>query len=70
MLTIICLVLLVMVFFKLLGLAFRLSWGIFKILFYLVCCPAVLLVLIFSGLFVFAIPLLVVGALVGTVAKA
>ena len=70
MLTLICLALLVMVLFKLLGLAFRLSWGIFKIAFYLVCCPAILLVLIFSGLFVVAIPLLLIGAVVGTVVKA
>lgn len=70
MLTLICLALLVMVFFKLLGLAFRLGWGLVKIAFYLICCPAVLLVLIFSGLFVVAIPLLVIGAILGTVVKA
>lgn len=63
--TLICMILMIYVFVKMLGLAVRMSWGIFKILLNLVLFPLVLIGLIFSGIFVLALPiLLVVGGVV------
>lgn len=48
------------VFGKLIGLAFRATWGITKILFRLIFLPVVLIGLVLAGLMYIALPLLVV----------
>ena len=48
------------VFGKLIGLAFRATWGITKIVFRLIFLPVVLIGLVLAGLMYIALPLLVV----------
>ena len=48
------------VFGKLIGLAFRATWGITKIFFRLIFLPVVLIGLVLAGLMYIALPLLVV----------
>ena len=48
------------VFGKLIGLAFRATWGITKIFFRLIYLPVVLIGLVLAGLMYIALPLLVV----------
>lgn len=48
------------VFGKLIGLAFRATWGITKIFFRLIFLPIVLIGLVLAGLMYIALPLLVV----------
>ena len=70
MLSVLCTILLLVIFFKILGLAIKLSFGILKILLYLVFFPGIVLALIFSGVFVVAIPLLIIAGLLSLVVKA
>jgi hypothetical protein len=70
MLSVLCTIFLLVVFFKILGLAIKLSFGILKILLYLVFFPGIVLALIFSGVFVVAIPLLIIAGLLSLVVKA
>lgn len=48
------------VFGKLIGLAFRATWGITKIFFRLIFLPVILIGLVMAGLMYIALPLLVV----------
>lgn len=48
------------IFGKLIGLAFRATWGITKIFFRLIFLPVVLIGLVLAGLMYIALPLLVV----------
>ncbi len=70
MLSVLCTILLLFIFFKILGLAIKLSFGIVKILLYLVFFPGIILVLIFSGVFAVAIPLLIIAGLLSLTVKA
>ena len=70
MLSVLCTIFLLVIFFKILGLAIKLSFGILKILLYLVFFPGIVLALIFSGVFVVAIPLLIIAGLLSLVVKA
>ncbi len=70
MLTIISLVLFMMVFGRLLAFAFKVGWGIFKIAAFLIFLPVIVLVMIFSGLFVFALPVMVIIGIAGLAARA
>ncbi|MBR4573562.1 MAG: hypothetical protein IKO16_01515 [Lachnospiraceae bacterium] len=65
MFTAICLILFLMVFFKLLVLAFKIGWGILKISLYLVVFPIVALTLIFGGFFFIALPVILIAGITG-----
>ena len=62
-------VLFLMIFGKMIGLAFRATWGIFKVMAYIVFLPVILLALVFSGLLYVALPILLVVGLVSLVAS-
>ena len=67
MITLLFTVLLISVVFELIGFAVKLAWGLGKILCWIIFFPLVLVALAFSGLFVFAIPILIIvgiGALI------
>ncbi len=65
MFTAICLILFLMVFFKLLVLAFKIGWGILKISLYLVVFPVVALSLIFGGVIFIALPVILIAGATG-----
>ena len=65
MFTAICFVLFLMVFFKLLGVAFKVGWGIFKIAMFLVFFPIIVPIMIFCGLAVVALPIILIAGIVG-----
>ena len=58
------------VFGKLLGFAFKVGWGMLKIAAYLIFLPAIVLMLIFGGLFYVALPILIVAGIAGMAARA
>lgn len=60
MITIGILALMLYVFGKIALFAVKAAWGIGKLLFTIVFAPAILLLMIFSGLFSLAVPLLIV----------
>mgnify|MGYP007047941148 CR=1 FL=1 len=64
MLTLLFITLMFGVFGKMIGLAFRATWGITKICFRLVFLPIVLIALVLGGLVYIALPLLVVVGVV------
>ncbi|MCR5355946.1 MAG: hypothetical protein K6E63_00935 [Lachnospiraceae bacterium] len=70
MFTILSLVLFMMVFGKLLVFAFRVGWGMFKIALYLIFLPAIVLMMIFGGLFYLALPIMLIAGIMGLSAKA
>ena len=70
MYTAISFILFLMVFFKLLGIAFKVGWGILKISLYLVAFPIVVLALILGGLFAIALPLILIAGATGMAAGA
>jgi hypothetical protein len=57
-------------FGKLIGFAFRTTWGLFKILMYIIFLPLMLLALVFGGLMYIAFPVLLIVGLVSLVARA
>ena len=69
MFTAICFVLFLMVFFKLLGVAFKVGWGVFKIAMFLIFFPVIVPVLIFCGLAALALPIILIAGIVGFVAS-
>ena len=69
MFTAICFVLFLMVFFKLLGVAFKVGWGIFKIAMFLIFFPVIVLIMIFCGLAALALPIILIGGIVGFAAS-
>ena len=50
--------------FKSIGLAFKLSWGILKVLFTIVFWPIILIGLVIGGLMQIAFPLLIIAGVV------
>ena len=68
MITLICIILALAIFFKLFGFAMRLGWGIFKTVLFMICLPAVILSLIFGGIFV-ALPILLIAGFVCFIVK-
>ena len=70
MLTIIMMIMFFVVFGKLIGFAFKVGWGMFKIAAYLVFLPAIVLMMIFGGLFYIALPILVIAGIVGMTVRA
>lgn len=69
MLTIMFIIFFFMVFGKLLGFAFRASWGILKICFGLIFLPIILVVMVLGGLIYIALPILLVVGLVSLLVK-
>ena len=70
MLTLLIMIMFFAVFGRLIGFAFRFGWGMFKIAAYLIFLPAIVLMLIFGGLFYVALPILIVAGIVGMAARA
>ena len=70
MLTLVFICLMIGVFGKLIGLAFRMTWGIAKVLFTLVFLPFVLIALTIGGLVTIALPLVVVVGIISLVCGA
>ena len=70
MLTMLMMIMFFAVFGKLLGFAFKVGWGMLKIAAYLIFLPAIVLMLIFGGLFYVALPILIVAGIVGMAARA
>ena len=64
MLTLLFVICMFGIFGKLIGLAFKMTWGIAKVLFTLVFLPVILVGLAMGGLLVVAFPLLIVVGLV------
>lgn len=60
-------ILMMVVFVKLIGLAIKMTWGLFKILMVLIVFPAILISLAVAGLFYIAIPLLVLTGVVSLI---
>ncbi|MBU5681835.1 hypothetical protein [Blautia sp. MSJ-9] len=67
MLTLVFICLMIGVFGKLIGLAFKMTWGIAKVLFTLVFLPFVLIALTIGGLVTIALPLVVVVGIISLV---
>ncbi|MBO4265604.1 MAG: hypothetical protein J5910_00260 [Lachnospiraceae bacterium] len=65
MFTAICFILFLMVFFKLLTVAFKVGWGIFKIAMFLVFFPIIVPIMIFCGLAALALPIILIAGIVG-----
>ena len=70
MLTLVFICLMIGVFGKLIGLAFKMTWGITKVLFTLVILPFVLIALAIGGLVTIALPLVVVVGIISLVCGA
>jgi hypothetical protein len=68
MITLFCIILALAIFFKLYGFAMRLGWGIFRSVLFLICLPAVILALVFGGIFI-AIPVLLIAGFVCFIVK-
>lgn len=62
-------VLFFMIFGKMIGFAFRATWGIFKVMTCIVLLPIILLALVFGGLLYIALPILLVVGLVSLIAN-
>ena len=70
MLTLFMMIIFFAVFGKLMGFAFKVGWGMLKIAAYLIFLPAIVLMLIFGGLFYVALPILIIAGIVGMAARA
>ena len=70
MLKLVFICLMIGVFGKLIGLAFKMTWGIAKVLFTLVFLPFVLIALTIGGLVTIALPLVVVVGIISLVCGA
>ncbi len=65
MFTAIGFVLFLMVFFKFLGIAIKVGWGLFKVALYLIVFPVVVLALIFGGFVSIALPIILIAGATG-----
>ena len=70
MLTLLMMIMFFAVFGKLLDFAFKVGWGMLKIAAYLIFLPAIVLMLIFGGLFYVALPILIVAGIAGMAVRA
>lgn len=57
----------VLVFGKIIGFAFKATWGLFKVLMFIVFLPLFLVVLVLGGLLYLAFPILIIVGLVSLV---
>ena len=67
MLTFIFICLMFVIFGKLIGLAFKMTWGITKVLFTLVFLPVILIALAIGGLVTIALPILIVVGIISLI---
>jgi len=58
----------VLIFGKLIGFAFSATWGLFKVLMYVVFLPMILIGMVFCGLLYLAFPILIVVGIVSLIA--
>ena len=65
MLTLLMIIMFFAVFGNLIGFAFKVGWGMLKIAAYLIFLPAIVLMMIFGGLFYVALPILIIAGIVG-----
>ena len=65
MLTLLMMIMFFAVFGNLIGFAFKVGWGMLKIAAYLIFLPAIVLMMIFGGLFYVALPILLIAGIVG-----
>ena len=65
MLTAICFVLFLIVIVKLLGIAFKAGWGMFKMAMFFVFFPITVLFMIFCGLALCALPVILIAGIAG-----
>ena len=65
MFTAIVFVLFLMVFFKFLGIAIKVGWGLFKVALYLIVFPVMILALIFGGFVSIALPIILIAGATG-----
>ena len=69
MLTLLFVILLVSVFFKMISLAIRLAWGILRVFFTVIFFPLIMIGLFCVGLVKLAIPILLIVGLVSLIAQ-
>ena len=67
MLTFIFICLMFWIFGKLIGLSFKMTWGITKVLFTLVFLPVILIALAIGGLVTIALPILIVVGIISLI---
>ena len=70
MLTLLMIIMFFAVFGNLIGFAFEVGWGMLKIAAYLIFLPAIVLMMIFGGLFYVALPILIIAGIVGKAVRA
>lgn len=70
MITLLFVLLMIWVFGKMIGLAFRATWGLTKIIFGIVLLPLFLIGLVIAGFMSIALPVLVVIGIVMLISKA
>ena len=70
MLTILFFFLFLMIFGKLAGFAFRATWGIMKVMLFIVFLPVILVGMVLGGLIYIALPILLIVGLVSLVKTA
>lgn len=64
MLTLLFIIFMIGFIFKGIGLAFQLSWGILKVLLFIIFWPLILIGLVIGGLIQLALPLLIIAGIV------
>lgn len=69
MLTFIFICLMFGIFGKLIGFAFKMTWGITKVLFTLVFLPVILIALAICGLVTIALPILIVVGIISLICE-
>lgn len=70
MLTLLVTIMFFIVFGKLLVIALKVGWGIFKIAAFLIFLPALILMMIFGGLLYLALPMIIIAGIAGMVQRA
>ncbi len=59
-----------LIFGRMIGFAFRMTWGLFKVLLYIVFLPLILLLMVFGGLIYIALPLLIIVGVLSLITNA
>ena len=67
--TLIFFLLFVMIFGRMIEFAFRATWGLFKVLMYIVFLPLILVGMVFGGLLYVAFPILIVVGIISLIAR-
>ncbi len=59
----------ILVFGRMIGFAFQATWGLFKVLLYVVFLPLILICLVIGGLLYIAFPILIIVGLISLIVK-